>query len=132
MPTSAGGRLIESLIARDFAEMAECFEEDATMRALLPSGPADFAGAGQIVAAFQRWFGAAKGFEVVETTLEEVGDRVRVSWRLRVHPTPRGAEGWHVVEQQVFLRAGARIESLDLLCTGFMAVQPGRTGERAN
>ena len=119
--TSVGSSLVDALVARDFTRLAGCLDDAATMRALLPSGAAEFAGAEEIAAAFQRWFGAATGFEVVATTVGDVGDRVHVAWRLRVYPTPRGAEGWHVIEQQAFLRGDARIELLDLLCTGFMA-----------
>jgi len=56
---TVGSRLRDALVARDFGALA----------------------------AFQRWFGAARGFEVVDTTVDEVGDREHVSWRLRVHPT---------------------------------------------
>ena len=45
------------------------------------------------------------------------------SWRLRVHPTPRGDDRWHVIEQQAYANAGDTIESLDLLCSGFHAEQ---------
>ena len=117
---SVGGLLLEALAERDFARMAECFEANAAMRALLPRGPAEFTGVEGIVAAFQGWFGGAEGFEVVDATVGDVRSRLHLSWRLRVHPTPRGATGWHVIEQQAFAHATDRIDTLDLLCSGFM------------
>ena len=90
------------------------------MRALLPSGPVQFEGAPQVVDAFRFWFGDAEEFEVLDRTVSDVGDRLHLSWRLRVRPTPKGAHGWHIIEQQVYLRAGERIVALDLLCSGFM------------
>ena len=117
---SVAGLLLEALAARDFARMADCFEATATMRALLPRGPAQFEGAAEIVAAFRLWFGDAEGFEVVDATVGDVGTRLHASWRLRVHPTPRGDDRWHVIEQQVYAHAGERISSLDLLCSGFI------------
>jgi len=117
---SVGGLLLEALAARNFAQMSECFEPAATMRALLPRGPAEFQGAAQIVEAFGHWFGGAKGFEVLDGTVGEVGSRLHVAWRLRVHPTPAGDDRWHVIEQQAYVRAGERIDLLDLLCSGFM------------
>jgi hypothetical protein len=116
--------LVDALVNRDFAKMVDCFEPDATMRALLPRGPAQYQGAAQIVEAFRFWFGGARGFEVVDTTVEEVGSRVHLSWQLQVDQTPRGATGWHVIEQHVYVSAGERVSSLDLLCTGFMPNQP--------
>jgi hypothetical protein len=117
---SVGGLLLEALAARDFARMSDCFEPAATMRALLPSGPAVFQGATEIAQNFRSWFGDAEGFEVLDGTVGDVGNRLHVAWRLRVHPTPRGDDGWHVIEQQAYIRAGERIEALDLLCSGFM------------
>lgn len=118
---SVGGLLVEALASRDFERMAECFEPTATMRALLPRGPATFEGASEITAAFSLWFGSAPGFEVLGATVGDVGTRLHLAWRLRVDRTPRGDVGWHVIEQQAYAQAGERIEALDLLCTGFMS-----------
>jgi hypothetical protein len=117
---SVGGLFLEALAQRDFAQMGECFEAEATMRALLPYGPDEFQGAPQIVSAFRRWFGGAEDFEVLDGSVGDVGDRLHVSWRLRVRPTPMGDDDWHVIEQQAYLQAGKRIDTLDLLCSGFM------------
>ena len=44
---------------------------------------------------------------------------MHVAWRLRLRPTPWGDDTWHVIEQQAYLRAGERIDAIDLLCSGF-------------
>ena len=116
---SVGGLLLEALAARDFDRMPDCFEADATMRAMLPSGPAEFHGATQIVENLRIWFGCAHEFEVLNGTVDEVGGRPHVTWRLRMHPTPWGDDAWHIIEQQAYLHAGERIASIDLLCSGF-------------
>ena len=105
--------------------MSDCFEPAATMRALLPSGPAEFQGAAQIVESLRSWFGDAEEFEVLDGTVGEVGGRLHVAWRLRLRPTPWGDDAWHVIEQQAYLRAGERIDAIDLLCSGF---QPDARG----
>jgi len=120
MKWSVGGLLLEALAERNFAHMSECFDPAATMRALLPNGPAEFQGAAQIAENFQSWFGNAEAFEVLDGTVGEVGDRLHLAWRLRLRPTPWGDDDWHIIEQQAYLRAGERIDAIDLLCSGFM------------
>ena len=120
MKWSVGGLLLEALAERNFAHMSECFDPAATMRALLPNGPAEFQGAAQIAENFQSWFGNAEAFEVLDGTVGEVGNRLHLAWRLRLRPTPWGDDDWHIIEQQAYLRAGERIDAIDLLCSGFM------------
>ena len=115
----AGDQLLEALAARDFDRMPDCFEADATMRAMLPSGPTAFHGAAQIVENLRTWFGGAHEFELLDSAVGEVAGRPHVAWRLRMHPTPWGDDAWHIVEQQAYLQAGERIASIDLLCSGF-------------
>lgn len=116
---SVGGLFLEALAVRDFERMADCFTPEATMRALIPPGLSESEGAGQIVDNIRSWFGGAEEFEVLDGTVGEVGVRLHVSWRLRMHPTPWGDDAWHVIEQQAYLRAGQQIEAMDLLCSGF-------------
>lgn len=118
-PWSLGGLLLEALAARDFDRLGACLTPGATMRALTPRGLRQCEGADQVVACLRGWFGGAEEFEVLDGTVGEVGGRVHVSWRLRMHPTPSGDDAWHVIEQQAYLHAGDRIEAIDLLCSGF-------------
>lgn len=122
---SASSRLLEALTARDFDRMPDCFEADATMRAMLPSGPTEFHGATQIAESLRAWFSGAQEFEVLNGTVDQVGGRPHVSWRLRLHPTPWGDDAWHVIEQHAYVRGGPRIAAIDLLCSGF---QPDGVG----
>jgi hypothetical protein len=117
--SSVGSLLLEALAARDFTRMSDCFEPAATMRALLPPGLVECVGATQIVENIRGWFGQAEEFEVLDRTISEVGGRLHVSWRLRLHPTPWGDDAWHVIEQHTFLQAGEHIDSIDLMCSGF-------------
>jgi hypothetical protein len=120
---SLGGLFLEALAGRDFAGLADCFEPTAVMRALLPDGPTEFVGVSEIVAAFEHWFGGAQEFEVLGGTVGEVGQRLSVAWRLRAHPTPRGDDRWHVIEQQAYVRTTDRIDAIDLLSTEFLREQ---------
>jgi len=88
MKWSVGGLLLEALAERNFAHMSEGFDPAATMRALLPNGPAEFQGAAKIAENFQSWFGDAEAFEVLDGTVGEVGNRLHLAWRLRLAADP--------------------------------------------
>jgi SnoaL-like protein len=117
---SVGGIFLEGLAARDFARLGASLAPGVQFRALLPPGPAAWEGADAVAETFRSWFGDATDFELVDATVGEVGGRLHLSWRLRVRPAPFGiGEGWHVIEQQAYADAGAAINAIDLLCSGF-------------
>ena len=126
---SVGGLLLEAIASRDLPRLADCFEGDATMRALLPSGPAAFTGPD----------------EIIGRVPQVVRERRRGS-RCSTAPSVTSAAGctspggsactrrrkgddrWHVIEQQAFAHAGERITSMDLLCSGFLPEDEGAGG----
>jgi len=99
------GAFLDSLAAQDFARLGGTLAADARMRALLPAGPREWAGADAIANRFARWFG---------------GDRLHLHWQLRLRAERLGA-GWFIVEQQAYADTGedGRLAWLDLLCTGY-------------
>jgi hypothetical protein len=110
---------LEGLAAQDFAQLGGALAADACLRALLPSGLWEWAGADVIAHRFERWFGGTEDFELVEAAVGEVGGRLHLSWRLRLRAGRLGA-GWFTVEQQVYADADdGHIARLDLLCTGY-------------
>jgi hypothetical protein len=120
-PESApAGSFLEGLAAQDFAQLGGALAADACLRALLPSGLREWAGADAIADRFARWFGDTQDFEFVEAATGEVGGRLHLHWRLRLRAERLGA-GWFTVEQQAYADTdgGGRIRRLDLLCTGY-------------
>jgi len=115
-----GDTFLDSLAAQDFAQLGRALTPGARLRALLPSGLRERAGAEVIAEQFVRWFGDTQDFELVEATAGEVGDRLHLSWRLRMRAERLGA-GWFTVEQQAYADTGddGRISRMDLLCTGY-------------
>jgi len=111
---------LDSLASQDFGQLSGTLAADARLRALLPSGPQERAGAEVIAGQFARWFGSTTDFEFVEAAVGEVGGRLHLHWRLRLRAERLGP-GWFVVEQQVYADAGddGRLAGLDLLCTGY-------------
>ncbi len=121
MPQFAlAGLFLERLAAQDFARLGGALAADACLRALLPSGMREWAGAEAIAGRFAAWFGDTEDFDLVEATVGEVAGRLHLHWRLRLQAERLGA-GWFIVEQQVYADTdeGGRIVRLDLLCTGY-------------
>jgi hypothetical protein len=121
LPGSAAAEsLVEGLAAQDFAELGGAFAADACLRALLPAGLREWAGAEAIARVFARWFGDTEDFELIEATVGEVGGRLHLHWRLRLRAERLGA-GWFTVEQQAYADTdeSGRIARIDLLCTGY-------------
>jgi hypothetical protein len=121
VPESAlAGSFVEGLAAQDFAELGGALAADACLRALLPSGLREWAGAEAIAHRFARWFGDTEDFELVEASVGEVGGLLHLQWRLRLRAQRLGA-GWFTVEQQAYADTddSGRIARLDLLCTGY-------------
>ena len=121
VPESASaGSFLEGLAAQDFAELGGALAADACLRALLPSGLREWAGAEAIADRFARWFGDTQDFELVEAAVGEVGGRLHLRWRLRLQAKRLGS-GWFTVEQQAYADTdeSGRIARLDLLCTGY-------------
>jgi hypothetical protein len=111
---------LDSLAAQDFAGLGGTLAADARMRALLPAGPREWAGADAIAHRFARWFGGTEDFELVEAAAGMVGDRLHLHWQFRLRAERLGT-GWFIVEQQAYADTdeAGRIGRLDLLCTGY-------------
>jgi hypothetical protein len=114
------GSFLEGLAAQDFARLGNALTADVRLRALLPGGLREWAGAEAIADRFARWFGDTEDFELVNATIGEVGGRLHLHWRLRLRAARLGA-GWFTVEQHAYADTGdgGRIARLDLLCTGY-------------
>ena len=117
----AGARaFVDAVCDRRTGDLLAALAPDALLRALLPGGLREWAGAEAVADRFDRWFGDAD-IEVLERDARPVGRRVRVHWTLRIRAERLGA-GWRLVEQVAYVDAGAdgRIAALDLLCTGYL------------
>ncbi len=114
------GQLLEALGAADFEHLASAFEVDASLSALLPGGFRGWEGSTAISAAFERWFGNVEEFELADSSIGQVGERLQMHWRLRLRG-PRFGDDPMVVEQHVYATTGPndRLQHMSLLCSGF-------------
>src|ERR1700733_9594166 len=113
------GAFLEGLAAQDFAQLRGALAADARLRALVPAGLKEWAGAEAIASRVAGWFGDTGDFELVEATVGEVGGRLHLRWRVRLRAERLGA-GWFTVEQQVYADTddNGRIARPHPPCTG--------------
>ncbi len=114
------GSFLEGLAAQDYARLGDALTSDVRLRALLPGGLRERAGAEAVAGQFACWFGDTEDFGLVDATIGEIGGRLHLHWRLRLRAERLGG-GWFTVEQQAYADTadGGRIARLDLLCTGY-------------
>ena len=115
--TDLGTELVAAIVAGDAGRLEGALAPDVTMRALLPPGPIEVMGAGNVAGKFSAWFGGADQLELVRSQSDPVADRLHVSYRLRVK---RPGDDSKLVEQHLLCAHEAgRATALDLVCTGF-------------
>jgi ketosteroid isomerase-like protein len=114
--TSIGEQLVDAIAARDAERIAGCFADDASFHALVPRGLRERESAQETAALIAGWFGDASEFRLVEHAVEELSDKLHVSYRFE---GVKDDEPF-VLEQQLYATlADGRIGRADLLCSGF-------------
>lgn len=122
----AGRAFLEALTARDFESVEASLDPDIRFRGLLPGGLRELSGAAAVTDQLRSWFEEADAFEVEEIVAEDIADRLRISYRFRLHDE----DGWAVIEQQAFCDVDdGRIERIDLVCSGFRPVAEPEAGD---
>lgn len=109
--------LLEAIAAQDFTALRACLADSVAFRALVPPGVLEADNADAAVERFRRWFGGPDTVEVLEAADGEIGDKTILRWRVR-RTAPDGRA--RLVEQHLFLTGGARVDTVDLLCSGFV------------
>jgi SnoaL-like domain len=118
---AVAGRFIDGLAARDFEAVVSSLTDDVAFRALLPGRVLDLDGRAAVRFTFDKWFGAAERWEMVEAVIGEIGGRIHLRWRLRL-TNPDVGPGMFLVEQQVYADTGpdGRLRHVALLCSGYL------------
>ena len=115
--TEPGAGLIAALAERDYSRLADTLAPDVRMRALIPPGLVELSGADAAAAKFASWFGDAERLDLIHAGGEVFADRTHIFYRLRVKKPDNPPR---LVEQHLLCAFdGNRIDSLDLVCTGF-------------
>ena len=115
--TEPGAGLIAALAERDYSRLADTLAPDVRMRALIPPGLVELSGADAAAAKFASWFGDAERLDLIHAGGEVFADRTHIFYRLRVK---KPGNPPRLVEQHLLCAFdGNRIDSRDLVCTGF-------------
>jgi TusA-related sulfurtransferase len=113
----AGRSFLESLAAQDFERLETLFAPQVRFRAMVPSTVREGQTAREATNWLRRWFGPADEFQLLQSTADQVFDRLYLHYRLRTHET---ANGWRVIEQQAYCDVqDGHIVDIWLLCSGF-------------
>jgi TusA-related sulfurtransferase len=123
-PREVGAAFLDALMARNFTAARALLADDVRFRMLVPRGLMTESDADATIGRFIGWFGDADQFEVEASSSREVEGRAAIAYRIRLHD----ADGWELIEQHLMLdvREDARIEGIDLLCSGFRSISSAK------
>ena len=107
---------LSALERRDFHGAATLLAPHASIRALTPKRVFEGAGPAFLEERLTTWFGGDDAYAVVGTTDVLTGVKHNLTWRIAL-ADPEGAV--RQAEQHAFARISDRIESIDLVCSGF-------------
>jgi len=114
--TDVATRFLEALGSRDFDALAATFADDAVLRGLVPGRLREEHGSAAVAERFRFWFGDTPEFALVDSSVEELADVVRIRWRVTgVDPEL----GRTVAEQTAYAElARGGIAWMNLVCSG--------------
>jgi hypothetical protein len=112
---------VEALADRDSTRLADVLADDVHLRALLPSGLVDLTGRDALLGEFKRWFDGMDIVRVADATAQPFSDRILLHYELEVGKDDRR---WIVAQSVASIVKDGRVETLDLVCTGFRPPEP--------
>lgn len=121
--TDAANRLLDGIAKRDFAAIEACFASAASMRVLTPRGLRELTGREAAAERFRAWFAGLEDFELLDSDVGEVADRIHIRWRTRGRDPE---QGWQENEHTGYaaLDEDGRIVALNISCAGFRPAPP--------
>jgi hypothetical protein len=114
--TLPGEELLAGVAERDYARIAACFAETARFSVLTPKPVVrEHVARGRRPSATSFWLRALEHFELLESAVVEIADRIRIRYR-----SAGGSQGWQLNEHTGYAEVeDGRIRSMILTCAGF-------------
>lgn len=121
--SDAPRRLLDGIAARDFDAVAASFAPGASFRVLTPHKLREHSGAAEAADRFRAWFRAMEDFELLDSDVERIADRVRIRWHTRGRDQDKG---WQENEHTGYAELDERgqIVALNVSCAGFRPIEP--------
>jgi TusA-related sulfurtransferase len=119
-------QLLGAITSRDFSALETALEPDTQLRALLPDGLVEVAGAVDIASRFREWFGTLEVFEVLEARTEIIGDRPSLQYRLLARWP--GEDETVISQHLVLIGTNGTVDTMHLVCTGFRPAHASSAG----
>ena len=111
--------IAEAVAARDDARLAAALTDTVRLRALLPGGPIEEHGRDAVVARFAGWFAEMDTVELIESTGDQVADRLLIHNRLGL---ARRDTRWACTQTAICKIDNGRLATIDLLCSGYREI----------
>ena len=105
---------------RDPRRLSAALTETVRLRALLPGGPIEAHGRENVATCLCAVLAEFDSVEVVDSTGEDVADRLLIHYRLHVS---RGTTRWVCTQTAVGKAVDGRLAVIDLLCSGFRRIE---------
>jgi hypothetical protein len=120
--TLPGEELLAGIAERDYARIAACFAETARLSVLTPKPLLrEHAGPEEAAERYRFWLEPFEGYELLESDVVEIADRIRIRYRFRGKDP---AKGWQLNEHTAYAKVeGGRIRAMVLTCAGFRPTQ---------
>lgn len=120
--TSIGQAYLDALARRDFDRIEQLLHPHIRFRGLIPGTVREGTTTEEALSWLRRWFSDWEVFNLVQYSVDQVGDRLHLAYRAQV----RDQEGWQEVAQHLYCSIGQGVMTdLALLCSGFRPL-PGR------
>lgn len=111
-----GRHFVAAVATQDQPALAACFAGDAILRVLVPSGLREREGGQEAAELVHSWFADSDPFELLDSSVEEVSDRLHVCYRFQ--GTEEGDD--YIVEQHLYGTVeGGKLARADIICSGF-------------
>jgi TusA-related sulfurtransferase len=121
--TRVGQAYLDALAVRDFGRIEQLLHPHQRFRGLVPGAVREGATAEETLSWLCRWFGDWEVLDLVQCSVDQVVDRLHLSYRAHV----RDQEGWKEVAQHLYCSIEhGLMTDIALLCSGFRPL-PGRT-----
>jgi len=106
---------LDALSRRDFEDLAATFKENGRLRGLVPSTLREMEGREAVAERFRMW-NDGEGWELLESSLEDFADVVKLRWRVAATDTELGRT---VYEQTAYAEIDeGGIAWMNLVCSG--------------